>query len=288
MKKEKIINLLEIIAVIVIVVLVVGNFIYKNYFAKMGTSSNSIDTSTYQGLIEVDLSSNPKFMLVINKSNKVSNIIFLNSSALVLKNKSIENNTMDKAINKIVEILNNKKYLDNTNITLVNYGYDEIYNNIKTLINKNLVIYGSNSAIIDSSDNLEERVKKLNINATNISDILMQLSYYSKVIILNGDKSTNTSSNTSSDSSSALAYTQNVYTTLSKYAQTIEKQDKDSSKLLISTVPGDSNNSYYPNSNSYYYIDNYTVYAYIEFSINNNNYGYCYNGSINNYKEGKC
>src|SRR5574344_342718 len=152
MKKEKIINLLEIIAVIVIVVLVVGNFIYKNYFAKMGTSSNSIDTSTYQGLIEVDLSSNPKFMLVINKSNKVSNIIFLNSSALVLKNKSIENNTMDKAINKIVEILNNKKYLDNTNITLVNYGYDEIYNNIKTLINKNLVIYGSNSAIIDSSD----------------------------------------------------------------------------------------------------------------------------------------
>jgi hypothetical protein len=287
MNKEKLINLLEIIAVIVIIVLVVGNFIYKNYFAKMGTSSNSIDTSTYQGLIEVDLSSNPKFMLVINKSNKVSNIIFLNSRALVLKDKGIENNTMDKAINMIVEILSTKKYLDNSNITLVNYGYDDIYNNIKTLINKNLVIYGANSAIIDSNNILSLRVKELNINATDISDILTQLNYYSKVIILNGNKNTSIV-NSSSDKAKVLAYTKTVYTTLSKYAITVEKQDKESSNLLISTIPGDSDNSYYPNSNSYYYIDNYIVYAYIEFSINNNNYGYCYNGSINNYKEGKC
>jgi hypothetical protein len=54
-------------------------------------------------------------------------------------------------------------------------------------------------------------------------------------------------------------------------------------------IPGDDEFKYYPSINSWYYVKDKKVYAYIEFVISDNKVkGYCYNGSIDLVKEGVC
>ena len=54
------------------------------------------------------------------------------------------------------------------------------------------------------------------------------------------------------------------------------------------TIPADEKANYYPNANSWYYIKEKKLYAYIEFGESNNKYGYCYKGSIDSIYEGEC
>jgi hypothetical protein len=54
-------------------------------------------------------------------------------------------------------------------------------------------------------------------------------------------------------------------------------------------IPADDEFKYYPSINSWYYVNDKKVYAYIEFVIDDNNIkSYCYNGSIDLVKEGVC
>ena len=82
----------------------------------------------------------------------------------------------------------------------------------------------------------------------------------------------------------------NVYKKIENYIidNNISNLDKDNDKLLITLIPADTSNKYYPTSNSWYYIKDKKVYAYIELNEAGNYYRYCYKGSIDDIKEGAC
>ena len=63
---------------------------------------------------------------------------------------------------------------------------------------------------------------------------------------------------------------------------------KDNTSLIIQVIPADVDGKYYPSSNSWYYIQNGKIYAYIEFSEENKIYGYCYQGTIESRSKGVC
>ena len=80
----------------------------------------------------------------------------------------------------------------------------------------------------------------------------------------------------------------NVYSKLEKYAKNVENQEIYSTSLIITDIPANQDLTLYPSVDSWYYIKNHQVYAYINFKTTSNNYDFCYNGSIYNMKEGKC
>ena len=64
----------------------------------------------------------------------------------------------------------------------------------------------------------------------------------------------------------------------------VKDQAKDDSRMPIQYIPGDSANTIFPTTDSWYYIENSKVYA----QINIESYKFCYNGSIENKSEGIC
>ena len=71
------------------------------------------------------------------------------------------------------------------------------------------------------------------------------------------------------------------------YAQNVKDQEISDSNLPIQWIPASSNIEIYPTENSWYYIKDYQVYAYIELE-GDHNYSYCFSGSLENVKKGKC
>ena len=88
----------------------------------------------------------------------------------------------------------------------------------------------------------------------------------------------------------AKEYANNVYKKLENYVITnnIGEQDKNDTSLPINLIPASSDNAIYPNLDSWYYIKNKQVFAYIAIDTKDQTYGWCYNGGIDNYKEGEC
>ena len=88
----------------------------------------------------------------------------------------------------------------------------------------------------------------------------------------------------------AKEYANNVYKKLENYVITnnIGEQDKNDTSLPINLIPASSDNTIYPNLDSWYYIKNKQVFAYIAIDTKDQTYGWCYNGGIDNYKEGEC
>ena len=68
----------------------------------------------------------------------------------------------------------------------------------------------------------------------------------------------------------------------------VKNQNRNDEDMPIQYIPGDSENKVYPTTSSWYYIENYKVYAEITIASQNNNYTFCYQGSIEDKKEGLC
>ena len=66
-------------------------------FSTLGSSNIELDYENYKGIVEY--SADVNFMLVINKSNEVSNIIFLDENSISsLSDKKIEGMSIEKAL----------------------------------------------------------------------------------------------------------------------------------------------------------------------------------------------
>ena len=63
---------------------------------------------------------------------------------------------------------------------------------------------------------------------------------------------------------------------------------KINNNLPIEKVLANKDLTIYPSSESWYYIKNHKVYAYINFTGLTDDYEFCYNGSIEKMKRGKC
>ena len=147
--------------------------------------------------------------------------------------------------------------------------------------------YNINTNIIENESDFVEMSKKIGVEPSSKSKMISELDYYSKELINNN--SNNNLKNIVLDKENSKKFSNNVYKKIEKYIQSndIENMDMKDTRLIISSIPADDNAKYYPSINSWYYVKNRRIYAYIEFE-ENNKYSYCYKGSIDSVYEGEC
>ena len=191
---------------------------------------------------------------------------------------------------QIIEILIENDYLkENSLLTLTKYkGTD--YEKVKKALNTQITILGIQLNIIEQSTTVEDKAKTLNITETK--DALKQIEMYSKNIIRSVKNGNSFNRNTSEEITEELSreYTDNIYKKIEVYARNnnITNQEITNQTLLITSIPANDKGTIYADENSWYYIENSKVYAYISITIDNKNYSYCYQASIDEYKKGQC
>lgn len=254
----------------------------KNRF---GSSDKLLNTKNYSELIEFNINNNVNFAIVINKKEIVSNILFFEPNSLCLYNKNIENNNIETSINEIVKILIKNKYLNKTsNIKLTKYENNK-YLEVKNTLQNKLKYYNINIIIQESSSTIKDKVASLTTDEySDTKEYLRALDEYSKDIIFDKEKDYEILTETSSK-----IYADNVYKKIENYITTnnVINQDVSSPTIPIHLIPADENATYYPTTNSWYYVKDKKIYAYIEFE-KEKGYNYCYNGSVDLYKKGEC
>ncbi len=279
-----------------LIIILVAAFIYITYKAipeyesTLGSSDTLINTKNFQDIIEFKLN-NLNFAIIINKKNKISNILFFDSSAIILYNQNIENLTISKGISKIMNILNNNNYLEpNFTLNLINYN-NKSYNEVKYLVTNYFTTNNFQINISESNSSLQKKAKQLNIEeAENTTELLTLLDFYSKDLIKNYTSKNSSKNEISLPKDMALIYANNVYSKLEDYitSNNIDNLQITDTILPINLIPADENGKYYPSSDSWYYVLDKKIYAYIKFSCESSTCSYCYNGNINLVKEGEC
>ena len=290
---EKVQSRLTIIVLIVIII--VGIFLkgIPELKESLGSSDKFITEKNYEDMVEFDINNNLNFAVVI-KSNKINHIFMFNEQSVILYNQDIENNSIKKSISMITNLLINSNNLTQTSqVTLTSYE-NKHYNEVKqSFINELKSNNFNNITILEKQTTIEKKVERLEIEYSKKDDLISKLDIYSKNIISSAKTTENTYSTTESKSISkeqAKEYANNVYKKLENYVITnnIGEQDKNDTSLPINLIPASSDNTIYPNLDSWYYIKNKQVFAYIAIDTKDQTYSWCYNGGIDNYKEGEC
>jgi hypothetical protein len=177
---------------------------------------------------------------------------------------------------------------NNSEIVITKYSdvyYGEFINSFKNILKK----YSLNNNIKEDTSNLVGKAHMLKILGAGTSTILLKMDYYSKEMKLLYNTKNNKTINVINKNNSKK-YTDNVYKKIEKYIleNNIKNLKKNDTMLLINNIPADSDGKYYPTNNSWYYVDNGRVYAYIEIQNNESIYKYCYKGEIDLTNEGEC
>ncbi len=285
---EKNLSIFEtVVAIIVIIILIFTKAIPENKSNK-GSSDKYVNIENINTIIEVNLSTRPDFIITTDSDKVINSIVFLNEESTCLYNKNIENKQLKNGIKIIVDELSKEGYLEeNTIVKFVQYEKNNDYNEIKSEFNNQINSYKIQT--IEELSTLTELCQKYNINSyANIESQIEALELYSKTIC-NTKKNNHIIENFKTISNSeAKIYADKIYTKLVSYATTTANQNINDSSLPIQLIPASSEIEIYPSSESWYYIENHKVYAYINFKSDNYNYSFCYKGDIENVKEGIC
>ena len=280
---------LIIIAEIVFVVIAVGYYTVKelipDFKKQFGSSDRIVNPEKCTNIIEIKINDDVDYIYLLDNEEKIYHIIFLSPSSLVLYNKNIENNNYDIVNKKSIEQFIKNNYLKtDSKISVTRYNNDN-YIKYKDSLLSILKYYNINTNIIENESDFVE--KKLGVEPSSKSKMISELDYYSKELINNN--SNNNLKNIVLDKDNSKKFSNNVYKKIEKYIQSnnIENMDMKDTRLIISSIPADDNAKYYPSINSWYYVKNRKIYAYIEFE-ENNKYSYCYKGSIDSVYEGEC
>ena len=186
MKNKKIMILVG--AIVVLAIVIIG-FIIKTVLENGKSINIELDQKNFLGAVEIK--SDADFILLINENEKVSNIIFLNEeSVILLSDKRIEGRSIEQAIKKIVDIMKNNNSFEKSNeLLLVDYENSSLYTTDKNELNKELVVYGVDKQITESSNNLQKKLEELNIKKqSNDESSLEQLYYYSQELLQKNSK----------------------------------------------------------------------------------------------------
>ena len=285
---NKALLLLEIIGVIIAIIVVLIVKVIPEYESSLGSSERLFMYGNYKTSVEIKIETGPEFLLIINEENQISNIFFENEQATILANKDIESKKITNAITEIIQILIQNNQLESKKITIINYGDTEIYNEITTNLKSELTKNNISSPVETISSTLQEKAQSLNIDETEPNKILWSLYEISYEFMDNVELSTNKEKALTKEQ--ALTYMDNVYQKLQTYMinKNIKNQPRDDSSMPIQYIPGDTNNEIYPQASSWYYIEDHKIYAEITLSEGLNSYTYCYNGSLEEKKEGMC
>lgn len=281
--KENNDKLTKILYIVVVIAILLGTFIYHfPEFKKMISDiDNFINIDEYDTIVGIKIESGPEFLLVSN-NDKITNILYLNSAATILYDKEIEKNNIKTSLDKILNILEEKDYLQTKKFTLVMYPDNKNYNEIKSIISKKILINEENKTYQDTINEYE-------ISVSTGESQIRSIMKYSYIIIseYKNEKLNEGITNRMTEEESLLAANK-VYEKLLTYALDVENQEINSKVLLIETIPANSDLTIYPSSESWYYIKNHQVYAYINFTGLTDDYEFCYNGSIEKMKRGNC
>lgn len=270
-------KILILIGIIVFIVLfLLGGYLYINTIKYSLSNGISLNKEKYKTSVGVE--SNINFILYIDKDDKVSNIIFLdNNSVKYLYNKNIEGKNIEDAVKEIIEkIKDDKDFYNNDKLKLINYGDNDIYKQVESEFNKEFVIYGINKNITPVVSTLGDKYKEL--TSDDSKDSVTDLYNYSLDIVNNSAKTE------SYEEEDLSGFATNLYNKLVKYANNTNYIAKDDpNKLDITTVNITNNydNQLYVESDSWYYVENNKVFAYVKINYNSKDYEYCFNGDIN-------
>ena len=280
---------------ILIVIIIVGIFLkgIPELKKSLGSSDKFITKKNYDDMVEFDINNNLNFAVII-KDNKINHILMYNEKSVILYNQDIENNPINKSISMITNLLINSNNITQTSqVTLTSYE-NKYYNAVKQAFLSELQSNNYNNiTIIEKQTTLENKADRLEIEYSTKDDLVSKLDIYSKNIISRSKSSSNDYNTTETKSISkeqAKEYANNVYQKLENYVITnnIGEQDVNDTSLPINLIPASSDNTIYPNLDSWYYIKNKQIFAYIAIDTKDQTYSWCYSGGIDNYKEGEC
>lgn len=289
-RMDKYINIISLIVVIMVAIFLIVFKIVPDLKSIKGSSDSFIDYDNIDTVVGLKTPTNIDFLLVISEE-KVTNILFLSSEALCLYNQDIENKPLDTALKTITATL---KEQDIIGLTLIEYPHNKSTTKVKEVLVKTLTLE-------EESNTYQSLAKSFSI--TTYEDNLEQLKTlesYSKNIIreyknaktleelTKKDSDDNKSDNKTTSNSTMKDSADHVYQKLSTYAKNVANQEKNSPDLLITDIPANAELTLYPTEESWYYIKEHKVYAYINLKSASKSYDFCYNGSIKNIKEGKC
>jgi hypothetical protein len=289
--KNKVRLILEIAVVLIACVVYAIKVSLPELKESLGSSDTLISTTSYKNMLEFNIDNKINFAVVINDNKEIYHLIFFDKSSIILYNQSIEGNSIDTSLESIIKILIENDYLTSNSIIKVTRYEDTYYDTFKESLLNILTKYQLNTNIIEAENTLSTRCSELNLEGTTSESLLRELDLYSKEFTrdINNVNKKSTTDETLSDTT-AKTLTNNVYKKIEEYKDNnnIETLTKDNTELVINLIPADTSGKYYPTSNSWYYIKDSKVYAYIELTDNNNIYSYCYNGSIDLIKKGEC
>ena len=284
-----------VLVVIIAVALVVVFKSWPEYQATLGSSEKWFSEKNYKTGIEIKIDMGPEFFMVINEEKQLSYIFIENENAVSLVNKDIEGKQLKKAIPEIFQILLTNKQLENNKITIINYGDRNIYEDTLTLIKDTLTKNSKTNQIIEQTSTLEQKATEENLEEKEQSQVLWTLYLRSREFMdqAEEEKEPTTENKTETPKITkdmASTYANSIYQKIVTYMinSNIKNQSRDNGNLPIQYIPGDSENKVYPTTSSWYYIENYKVYAEITIASQNNNYTFCYFVSIEEKKEGLC
>ena len=279
---------LELIILIGLLIYSAITVMIPTYHKMFGSSDKFINTNKYESFIEFKVGE-ANFGLVLNKNKEVYHILYFDEAAICLYNQNIENNEIDIVSNQIIRRLIENDYLKtNTIITITKYN-NKYYNDVKKSFITYLNKYKLNNQIIEDENNLIDKAKTISQEKIDSdANALTVLDLYSKEIIDNKENDKTIKEEISEHD--AKSYANRVYIKIENYINknNIINLEKNNKEYDITTIKGDDKGIIYPTENSYYYIKNSKVYAYIEIKGLNNIYNYCYNGSIDDYQKGEC
>ena len=284
--ENKIIVILEIIIVFGLFIFYILTEAIPDYKKSIGSSDKFINIEAYEKMYEFNIDNKINFSIIIDKNNKIYHMLFFNRDSAFLANKNIENNELEKGLKKIYVYLLEHNLLNSTsNINIIKYNdkTNDIYNTVSNLNE----LYNINGLINISDSTIKNKISELKLDVKEEDLYLKDLDLYSKEFI-------RLSKNivlSETEKSSFKNLSDNVYTKITNYISMNGITDLSiyDTTLVINMIPADDEFKYYPSINSWYYVNDKKVYAYIEFVIDDNNIkSYCYNGSIDLVKEGVC
>lgn len=284
-KFEKILKVLEVIAIVVAAILLVIFKFIPEFKATLGSSDSYVDIDNYDTIVEVKILSGPNFFL-ITTNDKLTNILFINDSSCILYNQNIEKNDITTAITELTKKLTSSSVItDNSTIQLTEYSKNNNYQKIKEAIVANVPTIH----LQENSSSLIIRAEELELSSSTEQLALQELQLYSMEIAGSCNSANNNSSITSIRKDEAKQYADQIYSKLQNYSLTYPNQSIESAAFPIQLIPVNTpdNITIYPSNNSWYYIENGIVYAYIAF-LDNSEYSFCYQGDKENAKEGTC
>lgn len=288
MNEKKLRIIIEIVIVLVSLIYLSIKYSYPEIKQKLSGSDALINTKKYKNMIELNIDDKVDFILVLDKE-KIYHIFFINNSSC-LYDKKIENNELDKSIDIVVSTLIENNLLNNkSNIIITRYNKYK-YNDIKKVLDKTLTKYKINTNLIEKKSSINKLKNKYKLSSTTDKNILLEFDLQCKNKLIQNNETNTINTTTDSKLLSPRKYSNNIYKSIEKYLyqNNITDIEKDNQTLLITTIPGDEKGTIYSTNNSWYYAKDKNIYAYIELVIDNEIYKYCYEGSIDNIKEGEC